>query len=98
MAGASTVDFKNNLFDFWALNDVTSDGKIEYVVRIWKNTPVYNAENNHYWRRDKQTVESDKLAAYGNGNDVVYASTATSAITSGAYPFTSKVSSAGATR
>lgn len=98
MAGASTVEFKNNLFDFYSVNNVTDDGKFEYVVRIWKNTPVYDAENNHYWRRDNNTVESDNLAAYGNGNDIVYAETATAAITSGKYPFTSNIPGAGATR
>lgn len=98
MAGASSVEFKNNLFDFWALNDVTNDGKFEYAVRIWKNSPVYNVENNHYWRRDGQTVESDKFATHGNGTNVVYATTATAAVTSGKYPFTSTVAGAGATR
>lgn len=98
MAGASTVEFKNNLFDFWSINDVTTEGKFEYVVRIWKNNPTYDVDNNHYWRRDKNTVESDQLATHGNGSSVVYAVNASSAITSGAYPFTSNVPSAGATR
>lgn len=97
MAGASTVEFKNNLFDFYSINN--ADGtKYEYAVRIWKNTPTYNVDNNHYWRRDGETVESDNFISHGNGAGAVAATTATAAITSGKHPFTSNVSGAGATR
>ena len=45
MSGANSVIFKNNLVSFYSLNAT------EYVIRIWKNTPTYTVENNHFWSR-----------------------------------------------
>lgn len=87
MAGANSVVFKNNLVNFYSLNAT------EYVIRIWKNTPAYTVENNHFWARAAAGIPAD-LTFYSN----VKVESAASAITSGAYPFTSNVPGAGATR
>ena len=87
MAGANSVVFKNNLVNFYSLNGT------EYVIRIWKNTPAYTVENNHFWARAAAGIPAD-LTFYSN----VKVESAASAITSGAYPFTSNVPGAGATR
>lgn len=86
MAGANSVVFKNNLVNFYSLNGT------EYVIRIWKNTPAYTVENNHFWARSNG-IPAD-LTFYSN----VKVESAASNITSGAYPFTSNVPGAGATR
>lgn len=87
MAGASSVIFKNNLVNFYSLNAT------EYVIRIWKNTPIYTIENNHFWARAAAGIPSD-LTFYSN----VIVEPAASAVCSGKYPFTSNVPGAGATR
>ena len=87
MAGANSVVFKNNLVNFYSLNAT------EYVIRIWKNTPAYTVENNHFWARAAAGIPAD-LTFYSN----VKVESAASNITSGAYPFTSNVPGAGATR
>ena len=87
MAGANSVVFKNNLVNFYSLNGT------EYVIRIWKNTPAYTVDNNHFWARASAGIPAD-LTFYSN----VKVESAASAITSGAYPFTSNVPGAGATR
>lgn len=87
MAGASSVIFKNNLVNFYSLNAT------EYVIRIWKNTPTYTIENNHFWARAAAGIPSD-LTFYSN----VIVEPAASAVCSGKYPFTSNVPGAGATR
>ena len=87
MAGASSVNFKNNLVNFYSLNAT------EYVIRIWKNTPTYTIENNHFWARATAGIPSD-LTFYSN----VIVEPAASAVCSGKYPFTSNVPGAGATR
>ena len=87
MAGASSVIFKNNLVNFYSLNAT------EYVIRIWKNTPTYTIENNHFWARATAGIPSD-LTFYSN----VIVEPASSAVCSGKYPFTSNVPGAGATR
>ena len=87
MSGANSVVFKNNLVNFYSLNAT------EYVIRIWKNTPAYTVENNHFWARAAAGIPAD-LTFYSN----VKVESAASNITSGAYPFTSNVPGAGATR
>ena len=87
MSGANSVVFNNNLVNFYSVN------ANEYVIRIWKNTPSYTVENNHFWARAAAGIPSD-LTFYSN----VKVESAASAITSGAYPFTSNVQGAGATR
>lgn len=91
MSGANSVVFKNNLVSFYSLNAT------EYVIRIWKNTPTYTVENNHFWSRHYingvQQLPED-VTLYGT-TKITWA---TANITSGAYPFTSTVSGAGATR
>ena len=87
MAGANSVVFKNNLVNFYSLNGT------EYVICIWKNTPAYTVENNHFWARAAAGIPAD-LTFYSN----VKVESAASNITSGAYPFTSNVPGAGATR
>lgn len=87
MSGANSVVFKNNLINFYSLNAT------EYVIRIWKNTPVYTVENNYFWARANSGIPSD-LTFYSN----VKVESAEANITSGAYPFTSSVPGAGATR
>ena len=86
MSGANSVVFKNNLVNFYSLNST------EYVIRIWKNNPAYTIENNHFWAR-AAGIPAD-LTFYSN----VKVESAASNITSGAYPFTSNVPGAGATR
>lgn len=87
MAGASSVVFKNNLINFYSLNAT------EYIIRIWKNTLSYTVENNHFWARAASGIPAD-LTFYSN----VKVEAAAANITSGAYPFTSTVPGAGATR
>lgn len=88
MAGANSVVFKNNLVNFYSINAT------EYVIRIWKTTNTnYSVDNNHFWARASAGIPSD-LTFYSN----VKVESAASAITSGAYPFTSNVPGAGATR
>lgn len=88
MAGANSVVFKNNLVNFYSINAT------EYVIRIWKTTNTnYSVDNNHFWARASAGIPSD-LIFYSN----VKVESAASAITSGAYPFTSNVPGAGATR
>lgn len=87
MVGANSVTFKNNLVNFYSLNTK------EHVIRIWKNTPTYSVENNHFWARAAAGIPSD-LTFYSN----VMVKAASANITSGAYPFTSNISGAGATR
>ena len=87
MAGANSVVFKNNLINFYSLNST------EYVIRIWKNKPEYTVENNHFWARAAAGIPSD-LIFYSD----VKVEAAAANITSGAYPFTSTVAGAGATR
>lgn len=88
MAGANSVVFKNNLVNFYSLNGT------EYVIRIWKTTNTsYTVDNNHFWARASAGIPAD-LTFYSN----VKVESAASAITSGAYPFTSNVPGAGATR
>ena len=87
MAGAGSIIFKNNLVNFYSLNAT------EYVIRIWKNTPTYTIENNHFWARASAGIPSD-LTFYSN----VIVEPAASAVCSGKYPFTSNVPGAGATR
>ncbi len=87
MAGAQSVVFKNNLVNFYSLNAT------EYVIRIWKNTPSYTVENNHFWARATSGIPAD-LTFYGNTN----VTAADAAITAGSYPYASTVSGAGATR
>ena len=87
MAGASSVIFKNNLVNFYSLNAT------EYVIRIWKNTPTYTIENNHFWARAAAGIPTD-LVFYSN----VIVEPAASVVCSGKYPFTSNVPGAGATR
>ena len=87
MAGANSVVFRNNLVNFYSLNAT------EYVIRIWKNTPTYTVENNHFWARAASGIPAD-LTFYSN----VKVEAASGNITSGAYPFTSNVPGAGATR
>ena len=91
MSGANSVVFKNNLVSFYSLNAT------EYVIRIWKNTPTYTVENNHFWSRHyKEGVQQlpEDVTLYGT-TKITWA---TANITSGAYPFTSTVPGAGATR
>ena len=91
MSGANSVVFKNNLVSFFSLNAT------EYVIRIWKNTPTYTAENNHFWSRHyKEGVQQlpEDVTLYGT-TKITWA---TANITSGAYPYTSTVPGAGATR
>ena len=91
MAGANSVVFRNNLVSFYSLNAT------EYVIRIWKNTPTYTVENNHFWSRHyKDGVQQlpEDVTLYGN-TKITWAA---ANITSGAYPFTSTVPGAGATR
>ncbi len=91
MSGANSVVFKNNLVSFYSLNAT------EYVIRIWKNTPTYTVENNHFWSRHYiegvQQLPED-VTLYGT-TKITWAA---ANITSGAYPFTSTVPGAGATR
>ena len=88
MVGANSVVFKNNLVNFYSLNAT------EYVIRIWKTTNTsYTVDNNHFWARAANGIPTD-LTFYSN----VKVESAASAITSGAYPFTSNVPGAGATR
>lgn len=87
MAGAKSVVFRNNLVNFYSLNAT------EYVIRIWKNTPSYTVENNHFWARAASGIPAD-LTFYGDTK----VSAADAAITSGSYPYASTVSGAGATR
>lgn len=91
MAGANSVVFNNNLVSFFSLNAT------EYVIRIWKNTPTYTVENNHFWSRHYiegvQQLPED-VTLYGT-TKITWAA---ANITSGAYPFTSTVPGAGATR
>ena len=87
MVGANSVTFKNNLVNFYSLNAT------EYVIRIWKNTPAYTVENNHFWARVAAGIPSD-LTFYSN----VKVEAASANISAAAYPFTSNVSGAGATR
>ena len=88
VAGANAVVFKNNLVNFYSLNAT------EYVIRIWKTTNTsYTVDNNHFWARASAGIPAD-LTFYSN----VKVESAASAITSGAYPFTSNVPGAGATR
>ena len=88
MAGANSVVFKNNLVNFYSLNAT------EYVIRIWKTTNTsYTVDNNHFWARAAAGIPAD-LTFYSN----VKVESAASNITSGAYPFTSNVPGAGATR
>ena len=87
MAGAGSIIFRNNLVNFYSLNAT------EYVIRIWKNTPTYTIENNHFWARAAAGIPSD-LTFYSN----VIVEPAASAVCSGKYPFTSNVPGAGATR
>ena len=92
MAGANSVVFKNNLVNFHSLNAT------EYVIRIWKTTNTnYMMENNHFWSRhyiDGVQQLPEDVTLYGT-NKITWAS---ANITSGAYPFTSSVPGAGATR
>lgn len=87
MSGAKSVVFKNNLINFYGFSAT------EYVIRIWKNNPIYTIENNHFWARGSAGIPED-LTFYSN----VMVESATANITSGAYPFTSNVPGAGATR
>ena len=88
MVGAKTVSFKNNLVNFYSLNAT------EYVIRIWKTTNTsYTVDNNHFWARAASGIPAD-LTFYSN----VKVEAAAANITSGAYPFTSTVPGAGATR
>ena len=91
MAGANSVVFRNNLVSFYSLNAT------EYVIRIWKNNPTYTVENNHFWSRHyKDGVQQlpEDVTLYGT-TKITWAA---ANITSGAYPFTSTVTGAGATR
>ena len=91
MSGANSVVFKNNLVSFYSVNAT------EYVIRIWKNTPTYTVENNHFWSRHyKDGVQQlpEDVTLYGT-TKITWAA---ANITSGAYPFTSTVTGAGATR
>lgn len=85
MSGANSVVFKNNLVNFYSLNAT------EYVIRLWKNNPTYTVENNHFWAR--KAIPAD-LTFYSN----VMVESAESEVTTGAYPFTSNVPGAGASR
>lgn len=87
MAGANSVVFRNNLVNFYSINAT------EYVIRIWKNTPTYTIENNHFWARAAAGVPSD-LTFYGN----VMVEAADAAVSAGSYPYASNVTGAGATR
>ena len=91
MSGANSVVFNNNLVSFYSVNAT------EYVIRIWKNTPTYTVENNHFWSRyyigGVQQLPED-VTLYGT-TKITWAA---ANITSGAYPFTSTVPGAGATR
>ena len=87
MSGANSVVFNNNLVSFYSVNAT------EYVIRIWKNNPTYTVENNHFWARAASGIPAD-LTFYSNVN----VEAASGNITSGAYPFTSNVPGAGATR
>ena len=91
MSGANSVVFNNNLVSFYSVNAT------EYVIRIWKNTPTYTVENNHFWSRHYiggvQQLPED-VTLYGT-TKITWAA---ANITSGAYPFTSTVPGAGATR
>ena len=91
MVGAKSVIFKNNLVSFYSLNAT------EYVIRIWKNTPAYTVENNHFWSRHyKDGVQQlpEDVTLYGT-TKITWAD---ANITSGAYPYASTVLGAGATR
>ena len=91
MSGANSVEFKNNLVSFYSLSAT------EYVIRTWKNTPTYTVENNHFWSRhykDGLQQLPEDVTLYGT-TKITWA---TANITSGAYPFTSTVPGAGATR
>ena len=91
MSGANSVVFNNNLVSFYSVNAT------EYVIRIWKNTPTYTVENNHFWSRHYiQGVQQlpEDVTLYGT-TKITWAA---ANITSGAYPFTSTVPGAGATR
>ena len=87
MVGANSVTFKNNLVNFYSLNAT------EYVIRIWKNTPAYTVENNHFWARAAAGIPSD-LTFYSN----VMVEAASANVTAGSYPYKPTVSGAGATR
>ena len=91
MSGANSVVFNNNLVSFYSVNAT------EYVIRIWKNTPTYTVENNHFWSRHYiggvQQLPED-VTLYGT-TKITWAA---ANITSGAYPFTSTVPGAGAIR
>lgn len=87
MAGANSVVFRNNLVNFYSINAT------EYVIRIWKNTPTYTIENNHFWARASAGIPSD-LTFYGN----VMVEAADAAVSAGSYPYASNVTGAGATR
>lgn len=87
MAGANSVVFRNNLVNFYSINAT------EYVIRIWKNTPTYTIENNHFWARAAAGIPSD-LTFYGN----VMVEAADAAVSAGSYPYASNVTGAGATR
>ena len=91
MSGANSVVFNNNLVSFYSVNAT------EYVIRIWNNTPTYTVENNHFWSRHyKDGVQQlpEDVTLYGT-TKITWAA---ANITSGAYPFTSTVPGAGATR
>lgn len=87
MAGANSVVFRNNLVNFYSINAT------EYVIRIWKNTPTYTIENNHFWARAAAGIPSD-LTFYGD----VKVEAADAAVSAGSYPYASNVTGAGATR
>ena len=87
MAGANSVVFRNNLVNFYSINAT------EYVIRIWKNTPTYTIENNHFWARASAGIPSD-LTFYGN----VMVEAADATVSAGSYPYASNVTGAGATR
>ena len=91
MSGANSVVFNNNLVSFYSVNAT------EYVIRIWKNTPTYTVENNHFWSRHYiggvQQLPED-VTLYGT-TKITWAA---ANIISGAYPFTSTVPGAGAIR
>jgi hypothetical protein len=86
--GADEVIFKNNLVSFYSLNST------EYVIRIWKNTPAYTVENNHFWARAAAGIPSD-LTLYGTTK---VEAAAANILKSNNYPFVSTVEGAGATR
>lgn len=87
MVGAKSVIFSDNLVDFYSLNAT------EHIIRIWKNSPSYTVEGNHFWARDSSGIPND-LTFYGTTE----VTAADAAITSGTYPYASTISGAGATR